>query len=443
VSKVFADGATACAITPAGKIKCWGSQALGTGVTDMYSNPIINDTPDTISPTEIFFNASSAYACACATDIDGLKCWGNCPAPGYITNDLSKLKSSKKIVGSVELGCAINGDNSLVCWQATNFADRWGQYDISKMPSYSGQTLLDLTDWTRGFCVTSAEKGVQCTPLLGWDGNAADDRRQSDSDWANQLHELNLVNHPTGLLVGFNSHCESSTQGLKCSVMTDSASLTQMPDLSLVAPKKVVMTGITTCMLDASDSLYCWQLSGSNADWYNQVYGSLSSAAPGTATACNLNNSAGKITINSGSNTLLVDQKSGGLSITKCFGDLQPDYSFGDYGTTLKALGSNTNIQTTLQSGGKILLAGAIGSVMSGEQRLLIARLNSDGTLDNTFNGIGYRIDNLATTPPSVVVEKINIAADGTITLTGKASRISANDYSPFSKNYSDGGTQL
>ena len=71
----------------------------------------------------------------------------------------------------------------------------------------------------------------------------------------------------------------------------------------------------------------------------------------------------------------------------------------------------------TLQNDGKILIGGNDGNFYAGNSSLIIARLNTDGTLDNTFSGDGKFSFNL--TKKSLTCKEILLQPDGKIIAAG------------------------
>jgi uncharacterized delta-60 repeat protein len=91
------------------------------------------------------------------------------------------------------------------------------------------------------------------------------------------------------------------------------------------------------------------------------------------------------------------------------------DTTFGTSGVAIVDFGQETGAGIRLQSDGKILLGGSINGPTNAEHDLVIARLNTDGTLDTTFdtdgkvsvsvsNGASERFGNIDVTPDGKIV---------------------------------------
>src|SRR3954471_2343966 len=74
-------------------------------------------------------------------------------------------------------------------------------------------------------------------------------------------------------------------------------------------------------------------------------------------------------------------------------GDLDPSFGGGDGFAVAAFSGLTTNHDNALamavQTDGKIVLAGRSGNGSNTADRVAVARFNTDGTLDNTFDGDG------------------------------------------------------
>jgi uncharacterized delta-60 repeat protein len=98
------------------------------------------------------------------------------------------------------------------------------------------------------------------------------------------------------------------------------------------------------------------------------------------------------------------------------------DNSFGNNGWINTDLGFNERIfALALQPDGKIV-GGGLASVYINYTRFALVRYNSNGTLDNTFNGSGTAI--LSTRQSPEYVRAIAIQPDGAILAAGESSRV-------------------
>lgn len=125
-----------------------------------------------------------------------------------------------------------------------------------------------------------------------------------------------------------------------------------------------------------------------------------------------------------------------------------PDFSFDAFVMKLEADGADattfgTNGLTTfnnavqdvfygiaLQPDGKILTCGTSGGFFFDPRDQLVARFTSAGTLDNTFSGDGFALDNVAGNFDEA--NAITLQADGKIVTAGKANTATLNDASVF-----------
>src|SRR6185503_1745088 len=90
------------------------------------------------------------------------------------------------------------------------------------------------------------------------------------------------------------------------------------------------------------------------------------------------------------------------------------DNSFGTNGTASLPLG-NAAKAMAMQADGKIILAGTYTDGLG--KQFVIARFNSDGTVDNGFDGDGYVITDFGS--PDEEISSVAIQADGKIVVVG------------------------
>lgn len=108
------------------------------------------------------------------------------------------------------------------------------------------------------------------------------------------------------------------------------------------------------------------------------------------------------------------------------------DQTFGSGGVIADQFGSGANAQTdagavAVQPDGKVLVGGDVW--LSGEERLLVMRLNPDGTLDSSFANGGKLIVQLGQgSSPQSAVNGLAVQGDGRIVITGHVSDSSGND---------------
>lgn len=94
------------------------------------------------------------------------------------------------------------------------------------------------------------------------------------------------------------------------------------------------------------------------------------------------------------------------------------DSTFGTNGRALFDFGSNQTLYVSdvaLQADGKILIAGTDEGLST--RSFFVARLNTNGTLDTTFNSVGYSIQAFA--GATTTLNSVRVQADGKIVLFG------------------------
>jgi len=117
------------------------------------------------------------------------------------------------------------------------------------------------------------------------------------------------------------------------------------------------------------------------------------------------------------------------LAVARFNSDGTPDLSFGGSNTgtnstTVNNMGYNGGAGVTIQSDGKIVVAGFAGDEAGTVSYFAVARFNTDGTLDTTFNGSGTQAGTNATsiansTDPSNEALSVAIQSNGKIVLGG------------------------
>ncbi len=109
--------------------------------------------------------------------------------------------------------------------------------------------------------------------------------------------------------------------------------------------------------------------------------------------------------------------------------DGSPDYGFGDGGYQIIDIpGTNIDIaQALLIHNDKYLLSGFCGDNTS-SRKFCIARINIDGSFDNTFNGTGYHILDISEST-NEYIESMLIQNDNKIVVGGMCKISSALDF--------------
>jgi alpha-tubulin suppressor-like RCC1 family protein len=115
----------ACALTPAGGVKCWGSNLfgqLGNGLTDSMSNWTTKLPPvDVIglSSGAVDLTAGEDFSCALMMG-GGLKCWGIIPGTGNMVTpspvDIPGLGPISQVAAGEEHVCVMLSAGGVECW---------------------------------------------------------------------------------------------------------------------------------------------------------------------------------------------------------------------------------------------------------------------------------------------------------------------------------------
>jgi|GEM_PF-2637082 hypothetical protein len=94
------------------------------------------------------------------------------------------------------------------------------------------------------------------------------------------------------------------------------------------------------------------------------------------------------------------------------------DTSFNTTGYVIRDFTGDDEALTTMdvQADGKIVVAGAVGPFSS--RQAIVARLNSDGSTDTSFNGTGHKVYDLASAPNSMIM-KLTVLSDRKFLIMG------------------------
>ncbi|MFI5170825.1 MAG: hypothetical protein ACHQFW_00455 [Chitinophagales bacterium] len=125
----------------------------------------------------------------------------------------------------------------------------------------------------------------------------------------------------------------------------------------------------------------------------------------------------GKIIISGA--TFNTDLSDVDIAMIKYNADGTPDMTFGDDGIAKCNIAADYMACSALQEDGKIILAGFVeGFDGSSDQDCAIARFNSDGTPDYSFDGFGWRVIDLS---PDYydIINDVAVQEDGKILITG------------------------
>lgn len=114
------------------------------------------------------------------------------------------------------------------------------------------------------------------------------------------------------------------------------------------------------------------------------------------------------------------------LALTKLRADGTLDTSFNSTGKMVAPFGTGNTFATSvaIQPDGKVVVGGT--SKGASNYDFFVARYRTDGVLDPTFNGTGYRLINLASSHDKVT--DVLIDSKGSIVLAGRFISVSGND---------------
>jgi uncharacterized delta-60 repeat protein len=133
----------------------------------------------------------------------------------------------------------------------------------------------------------------------------------------------------------------------------------------------------------------------------------------------------GKILIAGNSSTVVNGVTTGDFALACLNSDGSLDTSFGTGGKLTTDFGSSENVRNIIQqSDGKILLAGT--TVIASIPAIALARYNSNGTLDTSFDGDGKRVINFGVPFDS---NGATFLSDGKILVTGATSSDGNGDF--------------
>ena len=107
----------------------------------------------------------------------------------------------------------------------------------------------------------------------------------------------------------------------------------------------------------------------------------------------------------------------------------KPDLTYGKNGYAATIPISSFGTHAILQTDGKIIITGYSRSAEYDKLYTVVYRLNTDGSLDNTFNGKGFKISSLITNGNSIETTTVAIQKDGKIIVGGSAIVDNTNRY--------------
>ncbi len=194
VAALAAGGYHTCALTTAGRVKCWGYNGdgqLGDGTTYNHSTPV--DVAGLMSGV-VALAAGGSHTCALTTD-GGVKCWGS-NGDGQLGDGTTTQRSTPVEVAELASGvaalaaggwhtCALTTDDGVKCWGA----NRDGQLGDGTTTQRS--TPVDVMGLASGVAAIAA--GGYHTCALTTDGGV----KCWGSNGSGQLGDGTTYNHST------------------------------------------------------------------------------------------------------------------------------------------------------------------------------------------------------------------------------------------------------
>jgi len=282
-----------CALTNAGGVKCWGSNAngqLGTGVT---------------CPTGAYANQSCSSNIRNPQDVFGL------------TNGVIQISTS----ANSQRTCALKSDSTVWCWGAGYLGD--GSTDRSDIPikvtGFSGTPVQIATDNTHS-CMLMADATVKCwgTNIVGELGNG---------NFVNQTNPVSVsgLSNVKTIAIGSAASCAIlNTGSVKCwggmpgngtsqSGPTASSVPVSIVGATISNVSSIAVGGSNVCLVDGNSGLKCWGAAqngqiptygtlygfvptpgGANADYVPNLNANISLATVGDLFLCVLSNNTVK-----------------------------------------------------------------------------------------------------------------------------------------------------
>jgi alpha-tubulin suppressor-like RCC1 family protein len=303
VVAISAGGYHTCALTSAGKVKCWGGNSdngggrLGDGTTTQQSQPV-----DVIGLTDkIISIAAGGYHTCAVTSQGGIKCWGDNQA-GALGNNAYKYGGQLTPVDVIGLTnnvstitaangrtCALTENGEAKCWGSGFFGELGnGETDWSLTPvNVKGLTNpVAITGGDDHTCALTSSGGVKCWGhnVFGAVGNGETSQTSLfDFSWLTSgifpvpVDVIGLTSGVKAIAAGGRHTCAlTSNGGVKCWGNNENGQLGDgtfiaMSPFANSTPVEVIglssgITAITaggnhTCALTQNGVIKCW---GSN-----------------------------------------------------------------------------------------------------------------------------------------------------------------------------------
>jgi alpha-tubulin suppressor-like RCC1 family protein len=262
-----------CAVTPAGAVKCWGSNSNGKlGSPSVIGSTSVPVEVEGLSSGMIAVSTGDRHTCA-ITSAGGVKCWGasdsgqlgdGLKGTGEVPVDVVGLASGVRAVSPGTFGtCAVTTADTVKCWGGTGFAmfDPTGvPYDV---PDYSS-SVVDISEGENHVCAVTSAGAVKCSGsnVFGELGN--------DST-VDSMAPVDVVGLPPSIVVsaGFSETCALTSGGaVKCwgynlhgqlGDGTTTNSLVPVDVVGLSAGAIDVSIGLNhACAVTAAGGVKCW-----------------------------------------------------------------------------------------------------------------------------------------------------------------------------------------
>lgn len=272
VDTAFRFGYSACAITTAGILKCWGnnsSRMVGDGGTVNRTTPVVIDDVNTYSKVTI----TDGHACA-LTITNSLLCWGNNQFGQSFSEARSQAlspiavasgKTWKSVARGSEATCAIDSSDKLFCWGKNSYGqvgDGTNYIRSAPVPIMNDKTFISVSTSKTFTCAISSNNKLYC-----WGDNDG-----GVGDGTANVHLTPVLidssNSYSKVSVGDSFACAITVAGqLRCwggnysgqlGDSTTTARNTPTPVSSGLTFKYISAGLSAACAIDSNDKLFCW-----------------------------------------------------------------------------------------------------------------------------------------------------------------------------------------
>ena len=283
---IAAKGASTCALTAGGAVRCWGDNShgqLGDGTTSRRLTPV---TVSSLGSGVQAIAAGNSHACALTTT-GAVLCWGDNRhgqlGDGTTTERLTPVPVAglgsgiHAIAAGGDHACALSTAGAVSCW-GDNIAGQLGDGTTTQrhtpVPvSGAGSGVLEITLGYYHTCALSTAGAVSC---WGYNGvGALGDGSTGDANH-NRLTPVPVIGLGSGvheIAAGYEHTCAVTTAGaMQCwgwnisgqlGDGTSTQRLTPVPVVGLSSGVKAIAGGVYhTCALITPDAVYCWGANG-------------------------------------------------------------------------------------------------------------------------------------------------------------------------------------